>query len=148
MGGGGQRCPPGPVPARTAAAGAPPWSVPTLPSLCPLSRRPSPPPRPHRGTALSAPTLSSPSLPEASSQEPGPEAHLPRPAAPACRGVRGFGVHLSEKHWAFLFLEIQFTKHKKHPFKVYNSGTFLVVRWLRLCPSTAGGHGFNPWLGN
>ncbi|XP_061008608.1 transmembrane protease serine 11D-like isoform X1 [Dama dama] len=118
-------------------------------SLCPLCPRffPSavgPHLLPHRRAGLSAHTLSSPSL---------PEAPLPTPAAPACRGV-SFGVHevlgctFQKSTGLFFFLEIQFTKHKNHPFKVYNSGTSLVVWWLRLCPSTAGGHGFNPWLGN
>ena len=46
-----------------------------------------------------------------------------------------FAIFLSKYSKLLLFLEIV-------------SGNFLVVQWLGLHASTAGGHGFDPWSGN
>ena len=56
----------------------------------------------------------------------------PRPTCPDLQpqtaGVREvLGCTYQKSTGLFFFLEIQFTKHKNHPFKLYNSGTSLVV---------------------
>ena len=39
-------------------------------------------------------------------------------------------------------------KKKVSDTKKVSKGTSLVVQWLRLCASTAGGCGFDPWSGS
>ena len=147
-GGGGEHCPPGPVPAHTAAAGAPPRSVPTLPSLCPPQQSaltPSPPP-PRSSAFCTHTQLPLPSGGfEPGARDQGPPAQT---CSPRLQGCARFWGALIRKALGFFF----FWRYCSQSIKIILLKCTIQGLpwwwWLRLCPSTAGGHGFNPWLGN